>query len=218
MSPRASWHALDVHFDVDDEGFNTHFTLVCPLGRVPLLLKLAGRHNVMNALAAAAAAAAAGATLEHISAGLARVRAVPGRLQFKRTAGGAWLIDDSYNANPSSVRAGIEVLAQLDGRKWLVLGDMAELGDFAQASHAEVGAFARAQGIERLYATGALTVDSVESFGAGGQWFADPQALAAALIANADPGVRMLVKGSRVNRLERVVAALIASPAGQGAQ
>jgi UDP-N-acetylmuramoyl-tripeptide--D-alanyl-D-alanine ligase len=146
------------------------------------------------------------------------VRAVPGRLQFKRTAGGAWLIDDSYNANPSSVRAGIEVLAQLDGRKWLVLGDMAELGDFAQASHAEVGAFARAQGIERLYATGALTVDSVESFGAGGQWFADPQALAAALIANADPGVRMLVKGSRVNRLERVVAALIAPPAGQGAQ
>jgi UDP-N-acetylmuramoyl-tripeptide--D-alanyl-D-alanine ligase len=95
---------------------------------------------------------------------------------------------------------------------------MAELGDFAQASHAEVGAFARAQGIERLYATGALTVDSVESFGAGGQWFADPQALAAALIANADPGVRMLVKGSRVNRLERVVAALIAPPAGQGAQ
>ena len=185
---------------------------------MPVELKLAGRHNVMNALAAAAAAAAAGANLAHIRSGLAAVRAVPGRLQFRRAASGAWLIDDSYNANPSSVRAAIEVLTQLDGRKWLVLGDMAELGDFAQTSHAEIGAFAREQGVERLYATGVLTVDTVESFGAGGQWFADPQALAAALIANANSGVRMLVKGSRVNRLERVVEALIATPTGPRAQ
>ncbi len=175
-----------------------------------MVLELAGRHNVMNALGAAAAAAAAGATLEHIVAGLAAVRAVSGRLQFKRATSGAWLIDDSYNANPSSVRAGIEVLAQLDGKKWLVLGDMAELGDFAQGSHAEIGAFARAHGVERLFATGALTLGTVQSFGAGAQWFPDAQALAAALIASADSGVRMLVKGSRMNRLERVVAALTA--------
>jgi UDP-N-acetylmuramoyl-tripeptide--D-alanyl-D-alanine ligase len=210
MSASASWRAEDLHCEVDTQGFKTRFTLVSPLGRAAVMLELAGRHNVMNALGAAAAAAAAGATLEHIVAGLAVVRAVPGRLQFKRALSGAWLIDDSYNANPSSVRAGIEVLAQLDGKKWLVLGDMAELGDFAQESHAEIGAFARAHGVERLFATGALTVGTVESFGAGGEWFPDAQALSAALVASANSGVRMLVKGSRMNRLERVVEALTA--------
>jgi UDP-N-acetylmuramoyl-tripeptide--D-alanyl-D-alanine ligase len=210
MTPSASWRAEDVQCDIDARGFKTRFTLICPLGRAAVVLELAGRHNVMNALGAAAAAAAAGASLEHVVAGLAAVRAVPGRLQFKRAVSGAWLIDDSYNANPSSVRAGIEVLAQLDGKKWLVLGDMAELGDFARASHAEIGVFARAHGVERLFATGALTLGAVESFGAGGQWFPDAQALCAALIASANAGVRMLVKGSRMNRLERVVDALTA--------
>jgi len=214
MTAGAAWRAEAVHFEVDAHGFKTRFTIAGPLGRADVALELAGRHNVMNALGAAAAAAAAGASLEHIVAGLATVRAVPGRLQFKRARSGAWLIDDSYNANPSSVRAGIEVLAQLDGKKWLVLGDMAELGDFAQASHADIGAFARAHGVERLFATGSLTVGAVESFGAGGQWFADAPALAAALSASADAGVRMLVKGSRMNRLERVIEALTA-PAAQ---
>ena len=215
IGARASWRAQGVSCDVDAQGFKTRFTLVSPLGTAAVVLELAGRHNVMNALAAAAAAAAAGASLEHILLGLAGVRAVPGRLQFKRAMSGAWLIDDSYNANPSSVRAGIEVLAQLDGKRWLVLGDMAELGDFSQASHAEIGAFAREQGIERLFATGALTAGTVESFGAGGQWFPDTQALSAALIASSNSGVRMLVKGSRVNRLEHVVEALTAAPARQ---
>jgi UDP-N-acetylmuramoyl-tripeptide--D-alanyl-D-alanine ligase len=211
MGEAAAWRALDVHCDVDAQGFNTRFTLVSPQGRASVVLALAGRHNVMNALAAAAAAAA-GASLPNIVAGLAAVRAVPGRLQFKRAQSGAWLIDDSYNANPSSVRAAIEVLAQLDGKKWLVLGDMAELGAFAQSSHAEIGAYARAHGIERLFTTGALAVGAIESFGAGGQWFPDATALSAALLASVDAGVRLLVKGSRVNRLERVVEALTAAP------
>jgi UDP-N-acetylmuramoyl-tripeptide--D-alanyl-D-alanine ligase len=145
------------------------------------------------------------------------VRAVAGRLQFKRTQGGAWLIDDSYNANPSSVRAAIEVLAELDGSKWLVLGDMAELGDFAKSSHAEIGEFARARGIERLFATGELTALTVQAFGAGGQWFADAQSLAAALAKALHPQVRLLIKGSRMNHLERLVDALTAAPA-QAAQ
>jgi UDP-N-acetylmuramoyl-tripeptide--D-alanyl-D-alanine ligase len=218
MSESASWRAEDVHCDIDAQGFKTRFTLVSPLGRASVLLELAGRHNVMNALGAAAAAAAAGASLDAVVAGLAAVRAVPGRLQFKRAMSGAWLIDDSYNANPSSVRAGIEVLAQLDGKRWLVLGDMAELGEFAQASHAEIGTFARTHGVERLFATGALTAGTVASFGAGGQWFPDAPALAAAVLASADANVRMLVKGSRMNRLERVVEALTAPaprPRGQ---
>jgi UDP-N-acetylmuramoyl-tripeptide--D-alanyl-D-alanine ligase len=208
VQKRADFAASDVRTTIGAEGFLTHFRLASPLGAAPIELAMGGRHNVANALAAAAAAAAAGASLDHIVAGLAAVRAVPGRLQFKRAASGAWLIDDSYNANPSSMRAGIEVLAGLDGRKWLVLGDMAELGEFAQASHTEIGAFARALGVERLFATGQLAALAVESFGAGGQWFADAQALAQALGA-AGADVRMLIKGSRVNRLERVVDALV---------
>src|SRR5207244_8143773 len=101
-------------------------------------------------------------------------------LQFRPAASGAWRSDDSYNANPSSVRAAIEVLAGLAGRKWLVLGDMAELGEFAEAAHRDVGEFARAHGLERLYATGALAARAVQSFGPGGEWFAEATALRAA--------------------------------------
>jgi UDP-N-acetylmuramoyl-tripeptide--D-alanyl-D-alanine ligase len=192
------------------EGFVTRFVLESPLGPgTPVELHMGGRHNVANALAAAAAASAAGASLQHVVAGLAAVRAVPGRLQFKRAAGGAWLIDDSYNANPSSVRAGIEVLAEIEGRRWLVLGDMAELGEFADDAHAQIGAFARALGVERLLATGPLSALAVERFGTGGQWFPDTEALTRELLRSLSVSVRLLVKGSRVNRLERVVAALV---------
>jgi UDP-N-acetylmuramoyl-tripeptide--D-alanyl-D-alanine ligase len=203
----ADFMATDLTSTVSPQGFRTRFTLTSPLGRVAVELQMGGRHNVANALAAAAAATSAGARLEHVAAGLAQVRAVPGRLQFKITASGAWLIDDSYNANPSSVRAGIEVLAGLDGRKWLVLGDMAELGEFAQSSHREIGVFAREHGVERLFATGPLAALAVDSFGRGAEWFTELNTLAEAL-RQATPDVRMLVKGSRVNRLERVVEAL----------
>jgi UDP-N-acetylmuramoyl-tripeptide--D-alanyl-D-alanine ligase len=204
----ADFTATDLKTTVAADGFLTRFSLVTPTGRVAIELRMGGKHNVMNALAAAAAATAAGAKLEHVSAGLGAVRAVAGRLQFKKTVTGAWLIDDSYNANPSSVRAGIEVLAGLEGRKWLVLGDMAELGDFSASAHTEIGVFAREHGIERLFATGALAALAAESFGPGGQWFAETNTLAEALQA-APPDVRMLIKGSRVNRLERVVDALV---------
>ena len=210
----ADFSATDLKTSVEADGFLTRFNLTSPAGQVAIELRMGGRHNVANALAAAAAATAAGAKLEDVAKGLGAVRAVPGRLQFKKTPNGAWLIDDSYNANPSSVRAGIEVLAGLDGRKWLVLGDMAELGDFAESAHAEIGVFAREHGIERLFATGALAALAVESFGRGGQWFAEPNALAETLHA-APAEVRMLIKGSRVNRLERVVDALVAASAGQ---
>ena len=219
----ADFKAADVRTTIGPEGFLTHFTLVCPLGSTAIGLHMGGRHNVANALAAAAAAAA----------GLGAIRAVAGRLQFKRALSGAWIIDDSYNANPSSMRAGIEVLAELEGTKWLVIGDMAELGDYAPAAHTEVGEFARAHGVERLFAMGALAKLAVDSFGAGAQWFPDAQSLANAVVralaasvggAAAGPhptaaagwgppaaasGVRLLIKGSRVNRLERVVDTLV---------
>ena len=142
----ADFSAHDVRTSVGAQGFKTRFRLDGPQGSAVIELSLGGAHNVANALAASAAAASAGATLEQIAAGLAAVRAVPGRLQFKQSKSGAWLIDDSYNANPSSVRAAIEVLASLSGRKWLVLGDMGELGGFAVEAHGDIGEFARAQG------------------------------------------------------------------------
>jgi len=210
----ADFSASDLRTTLGTEGFLTRFRLSSPLGQAEIELHVGGRHNVANALGAAAAAAAAGATLEHIVTGLGAMRPVPGRLQLKQAACGAWIIDDSYNANPSSVRAGIEVLASIEGRRWLVLGDMAELGEFADEAHAQIGVFARERGIERLLATGQLAGLAIERFGTGGQWFPDTEALTRELLRtlSADIGaasVRLLVKGSRVNRLERVVAALV---------
>jgi UDP-N-acetylmuramoyl-tripeptide--D-alanyl-D-alanine ligase len=225
LEPGADFTAGAPRTTIDATGFITRFTLHAPQGSVPVELHLAGRHNLINALGAAAAASAAGLGLAEIAQGLAAARAVPGRLQFKRAASGAWIIDDSYNANPSSVQAGIEVLAQLDGQRWLVFADMGELGEFATDSHRQIGVRARSAGIERLFATGTLAQLAVESFGAGASWFADTTALAAGLneeLSRVGPGacaeVRMLVKGSRFNRLERVVAALAVPPAVPGTQ
>src|SRR5262249_40951446 len=207
----ADFSASEVAAAVGAGGFTTSFRLTAPSGAAAIRLNLGGAHNVANALAAAAAAARAGAGLEHIVRGLAAVRAVPGRLQFRRAAGGGWLIDDSYNANPSSVRAAIELLATLPGRRWLVLGDMAELGAFALDEHVRIGEFARGAGLERLYATGPLAARAAQAFGAGGESFADVAALTQTLRAprgGAAEDGRVLVKGSRFNRLERVVEAV----------
>jgi UDP-N-acetylmuramoyl-tripeptide--D-alanyl-D-alanine ligase len=213
----ADFSASRLRVDVGAAGYVTRFELVSPIGRRTIELKLAGRHNVVNALGAAAAAVAAGATLQHVAKGLASMRAVKGRLQFKVSKKGAWIIDDSYNANPSSMRAGIDVLAEVAGRRWLVMGDMAELGEFAERSHADIGKYARERGVERLYATGKLAALAVESFGPGGEWYPDTEALARALDDAASSDVRLLVKGSRMNRLERVVDALAAVADGRKA-
>jgi UDP-N-acetylmuramoyl-tripeptide--D-alanyl-D-alanine ligase len=214
FDPGADVRATDLRLDAGAGGFVTRFTLHGLGGAVPVALALAGRHNVYNALAAAAAAQAAGATLAQLATGLGTVRAVEGRLQFKPAAQGAWLIDDSYNANPSSARAALAVLAELPGRRWLVLGDMAELGDHAEASHRELGTLARACGVERLYSFGPLAALAADSFGPGAERHDDIDALVRSVGGALHAEVRLLVKGSRVNRLERVVAALTgASPA-----
>jgi UDP-N-acetylmuramoyl-tripeptide--D-alanyl-D-alanine ligase len=196
--------------------FATRFTLECPLGQMSITLKAGGAHNIGNALGAAAAASAAGASLEEIALGLADFRAVAGRLQLKAGARDSWIIDDSYNANPSSVRAGLEVLRSLPGATWLVLGDMAELGEFAENSHAHMGAYARDCGIKRLFALGPQSSRAVETFGSGAEWFPDADSLTRRLQAELAPGVTVLIKGSRVNRLERVVQALTGGGGGTG--
>lgn len=213
----ADYRATAIETGIDAGGFCTRFTLETPQGPIPVRLALAGRHNVVNAAGAAAAAAAAGATAAVIAAGLGRVQPVGGRLQLKPTPAGAWLIDDSYNANPSSVRAGIDVLADCGGERWVVLGEMAELGEHAVASHAEAGAYARGHGVTRLFAIGPTTSHAVEAFGPGARWFAGWEPLVEAVRGGLAPGVTVLVKGSRMNRLERVVDALTGnSHAGSG--
>jgi UDP-N-acetylmuramoyl-tripeptide--D-alanyl-D-alanine ligase len=190
--------------------FVTEFELECPLGGRRVALNLAGEHNVMNALASAAAAYAAGAGLDDIEHGLGSVQPVSGRLQLKPALAGARLIDDSYNANPGSVRAGLASLAVIPGEHWLVLGEMAELGLHSARLHAEIGEFARDTGVARLLAVGTETRHAVESFGPGASWFADVDELVAAAGSELHQGVTVLIKGSRVNRLERVAAALAA--------
>jgi UDP-N-acetylmuramoyl-tripeptide--D-alanyl-D-alanine ligase len=210
----ADFTAKNIFQGIERGEFATRFTLLCPLGERAIMLKAGGAHNIGNALAAAAAASAAGASLEDITLGLADFRAVSGRLQLKAGTRGAWIIDDSYNANPSSVRAAMEVLRSLTGPTWLVLGDMAELGESSQDSHAHIGSYARDCGIKRLFAMGPLSSRAVETFGSGGEWFSDAESLTRRLQAELAPGVTVLIKGSRINRLERVVQALTGGGAG----
>ncbi|MDO9372726.1 MAG: UDP-N-acetylmuramoyl-tripeptide--D-alanyl-D-alanine ligase [Gammaproteobacteria bacterium] len=190
--------------------------LVTPAGRLALRLKLPGRHNVMNALAATAAALAAGAPLTDIQYGLENMQPVAGRLHIRAGRGGARIIDDSYNANPASLAAGLAVLAAQPGAKWLILGDMAELGPDAGRLHGEVGRAARAAGADQLYSVGTLSREAAQTFGPGAHHFTTQAELIDALTAaltnavahkHADV-VTLLVKGSHSAQMERVVAAL----------
>jgi UDP-N-acetylmuramoyl-tripeptide--D-alanyl-D-alanine ligase len=209
----ADFRAAAVNESLTDAGFRVTFSLQSPFGERAVQLNVGGRHNVRNATAAAAAAMQAGATLDDVVQGLAAMHPVAGRLQPARTRHGARLIDDSYNANPSSMRAGIDVLTQLPGRAWLVMGDMGELGDHASDSHVDIGRYARERGVQYLFATGSLSRLAVEAFGAGATWYADTAALARALDERLTADVTLLVKGSRSSRLERVVAHLTGAAA-----
>jgi len=188
----------------------SEIVVTLPSGEAQATLAIPGLHNVRNALAAAACAHAAGIAPAKIGAGLAAFRPYTGRLQLKRTAAGATLIDDSYNANPDSVRAAIDVLAACPGPTALVLGDMGEVGEQGPAFHAEVGKYAREKGIDALLAFGASSRASVAAFGAGAKHFDDWNEIPAALKDTRT----MLVKGSRFMRMERVVAALTGEKAG----
>jgi len=208
LNPGADFTARDLRQRIDAARGALEFTLQTPAGERRVRLRLLGRHNVVNALAAAAAASAAGAGLDHCVRGLESVRAVRGRLDLRTAGNGAAIIDDSYNANPSSARAAIDVLAEVASAGWLVLGDMAELGEHAVPSHVDIGRYARVKGIARLYAVGEVTRHAVEAFGRGAEWFPDIDSLIERLRRELPADGTVLVKGSRVNRLERVVEAL----------
>jgi UDP-N-acetylmuramoyl-tripeptide--D-alanyl-D-alanine ligase len=192
--------------------FGSALTLTLPNATLDIALQVPGEHNVMNALAAAAAAFSLDVSHRSIVAGLSGFTGVKGRLQRKPALHGSTFIDDTYNANPDSVKAALAVLAQQPGKKVLVLGDMGELGDDAAAMHAQIGLAARVAGVDRLLALGELTKESVAAFGAGAMHFERIQELLAELENALNPDTTVLVKGSRFMQMERVVQGFMEDP------
>jgi UDP-N-acetylmuramoyl-tripeptide--D-alanyl-D-alanine ligase len=190
------------------EDTGSRIEMTTPAGAIGLRLALPGRHNVANAAAATAAALAVGATPEAIVNGLEGMRPVPGRLEPKSIGDGICIIDDTYNANPASLQAGLEVLAGFPGRHWLVLGDMAELGDQACDYHRQVAQLVHDYSVERLLTIGELSRLTTTSFGEGARHYASMDALVASLEETLEPHTTVLIKGSRSMGLEGVVAAL----------
>lgn len=204
-------HAADVRGEIlnAESTFNVHYQ-----GRVEkVTLAVPGAHNIMNALAAAAASLAAGVSLAEVAAGLKGFAGVKGRLQQKTAANGAKIIDDTYNANPDSMKAALDVLETLGTHSVFVMGDMGELGPDARSMHAQIGQYARDKGIAKLYAVGELTQAAVVAFGAKAQHFASIESLVEALQAQTSSDDVVLVKGSRFMQMERVVNALVETQA-----
>jgi len=207
LNNSANVTARDVSFD--PASWQTTFTIISDQGMQDIAMPLVGRHNVMNALAAAAAALALGISLQEVAEGLQQMSAVGGRLHAAKTARGSLVIDDSYNANPDSLQAGLDVLAMLPGKRILVLGDMAELGEAASSLHADIAASARQANVQYLYAVGELSAATVQQFGNGGQHFENKESLLRALNDIMDENSVALVKGSRRMQMDSIVKALL---------
>jgi len=201
--------AADIRGEVlgDASSFKLHYQGEA----VVLTLAVPGAHNVMNALAAAAASLAAGASLADVAQGLQGFAGVKGRLQVKQATNGAKVIDDTYNANPDSMKAALDVLQHAGTNTVFVMGDMGELGADAEAMHMQIGRYAKEHGIGKLYALGNFTQAAVQAFGTQAQHFASVEALVAALQTDTTADNVVLVKGSRFMQMERVVNALVES-------
>ncbi|WP_447649292.1 UDP-N-acetylmuramoyl-tripeptide--D-alanyl-D-alanine ligase [Pseudomonas abietaniphila] len=206
-SDQADFYATDL--GIDARGCPT-FTLNGPSGSAQVQLNLLGAHNVANALAAAAAGHALGVSLPGLVAGLDSVQPVKGRTVAQLATNGMRVIDDTYNANPTSVAAATDILAGFAGRTLLVLGDIGELGDWAEQGHRDVGAYAAGK-VDALYAVGPLMAHAVKAFGQDARHFANQADLIEALGAEQDKNTTILIKGSRSAAMENVVAALCGS-------
>ena len=200
----------DVSGQCRTHGLENHIAITADGERIEVDLALPGAHNARNALGAAAAALAVGVPLAAVRQGLADFRGIKGRLQRRAGVHGALVLDDTYNANPDSVRAGIDVLAATVGRKILVLGDMGEIGEMTGQFHDEIGGYAKSQGVDRLLAFGDSSALAARNFGTGGEHFRKLEDLVAALLAELTPEAIVLVKGSRFMRMERVIDAITA--------
>ncbi len=191
------------------EQFCTQFDLLSEGKRVPIRLALAGEHNVKNALAASSACLALGIEVKQIQEGLKQVKTVKGRLQLSVTGLGYRVINDTYNANPDSLTAALAVLKNCEGELWLALGAFGELGAGAEQLHSEMGQKIKQAGVTRLFVTGALAKSTVKAFGVGAEFFTQQEDLIVAVQQAISSKVVLLVKGSRVQRMENVVNALV---------
>lgn len=192
---------------IDDDGKAT-FLLHASCGKEMMIrLNLMGEHHVMNALAAAAATSQVGIGLSQIKSGLEKTQPVPGRVIVNKTKRGATLIDDSYNANPSSVAVALKLLAHAAGRRIFVMGDMGELGAMAINYHRQIGELAKALNIDDVYTCGDLSQETAKAFGSG-KHYTNHQALISALKSSLQENVTILIKGSRSTQMEKVIAAL----------
>jgi UDP-N-acetylmuramoyl-tripeptide--D-alanyl-D-alanine ligase len=192
-----------------EQHFNMQFDLLVEQDRVAITMALAGEHNVKNALAASAAAIALGVSLEQIQQGLQQVKAVPGRLQLGTALTGGRIINDTYNANPSSLAAALQVLKDCSGDLWCALGAFGELGMNSEQMHRDMGVAIKQAGVTRLFAIGAMAKHSVQAFGKGGEFFSTHENLISALQQGMATETVLLVKGSRAQKMERVVNALL---------
>lgn len=197
---------ISATWSVSDTG--SLINLETPMGKVDVNLGLLGKHNVLNALAATAAAIAAGIKLTSIKTGLELLKPVSGRLQMKPARTGGRIIDDTYNANPASLQAALDVLAQCDGEHFVALGDMGELGSDAENLHWEAGMQARKTGVDKLFTVGELAKQAAQSFGEHARSFSDQPAMINAISDEMSSNVTLLVKGSRLMHMEKVVNAL----------
>ena len=199
----------DVSGCFEPHGLGGKLRMETPWGPFDVALAVAGRHNARNACAAAAATLAAGVAPAAVKRGLESFAGVKGRLQRRAGLNGALVIDDSYNANPDSMRAAIDVLAAVPGKRIFVMGDMGEAGAAAGQFHDEVGGYAKSHGIDRLLCLGDLSAAAAANFGEGGRHFQRVEDLVKALPGELDAQTTVLVKGSRFMKMERVVAALV---------
>ncbi|MDD3353099.1 UDP-N-acetylmuramoyl-tripeptide--D-alanyl-D-alanine ligase [Zoogloea sp.] len=198
----------DVTARCTGHGFASDVCLQTPSGEATFRLQVPGLHNVRNALAAAAACLAAGVSLRAIEEGMAGYAGTAGRLHLRTGAQGATVIDDTYNANPDSMRAGIAVLAATPGRKILVIGDMGEIGEQSFQYHDEIGGYAKSEGVDFLFGLGEMSEVAARNFGEGGRHFTRVDDLVAAVKAELTENTVVLVKGSRFMKMERVVDAI----------
>ncbi len=179
------------------------------IGSFTAKLSVSGTHNIMNAIAATAASLAVGVGLEEIKNGLEEFQPVHGRMELHDELSDFKVIDDTYNANPDSLIAALEVVKQQPGSKWIVLGDMLELGDRSEDFHFECGRRAKEMGLDRLFAIGKASRSAVDGFGSGATHFEDSEKLINALLDALIPGTAILVKGSRSMNMENIVSALL---------
>jgi UDP-N-acetylmuramoyl-tripeptide--D-alanyl-D-alanine ligase len=215
IEKKADIYAQDIILGLDG---CAEFILVTPKGRTNVSLSLPGAHNVNNALAAASLALNVGASLEDVREALRQMPHVSGRLNVKQLTNQVKILDDTYNANVGSVNAAIDLLSSFAGRKILVLGDIAELGEKARYYHQKVGEYAKQKGVDQLYSLGVLSQNSSDVFGNQGRHFSCLEKLVEYMNHNVSPeqcDISILVKGSRSARMELVVKALEESPLGK---